>query len=236
MLTSLRMVVVILVTSWMAVAVQAATTNKLSTAKKSATASKASQLEQEVLAELNLARQKPQEFAKHVEELRRQFKDDNSYTLGGVTMATREGVKAVDEAIAFLKKVKPVKALEMSPGLSLAARDHVNDLGPKGQVGHSGSDGSNSETRMKRYGDFEVSAGENITFGHEGARMIVMQLIIDDGVPGRGHRENIFRSAFKVVGLACGDHKTFRQMCVMDFAGGFRENKTARDAIKKSSR
>jgi uncharacterized protein YkwD len=204
-----------------------AATNRLSSASKSGAAAGATKLEQEVLAELNLARQKPLEYAKYVEEHRARFNADGTFTLRSrVRMVTKEGVKAVDEAIAFLKQVKAVGPLEYSAGLSRAARDHVEDLGPKGMVGHGGSDGSDPASRVKRYGEWETTTGENIAFGHDDARMTVIQLIVDDGVPSRGHRANIFHPKFKTVGIACGDHKVYRQMCVMDFAGGFKDKKS----------
>jgi uncharacterized protein YkwD len=234
--TSVRLASVFLFGAAITFGASSAATNRLSTLKKSDPSANAGKLAREVLVELNVVRQKPQEFAKYVEEFRQRFKNDKTFTMpGGATMSVQEGVRAVDEAIAFLKKSKPVGSLEFSTGLSLAARDHVNDLGPKGTVGHNGADGSDPFERMKRYGEWETTAGENIAFGHDDARMIVIQLIVDDGVPSRGHRTNIFQPKFKTVGISFGDHKTFRHMCVMDFAGGFRENKTARDAAKKSS-
>lgn len=48
-----------------------------------------------------------------------------------------------------------------------------------------------------------------------------MQLLIDDGVTNRGHRENIFNSAFRVLGCYSGDHKDFQHMTVLDYVGMF---------------
>jgi uncharacterized protein YkwD len=43
-------------------------------------------------------------------------------------------------------------------------------------------------------------------------------LIVDDGVPARGHRKNCFNPDFNVVGIAVGSHKVHKYTCVMDFA------------------
>jgi uncharacterized protein YkwD len=44
---------------------------------------------------------------------------------------------------------------------------------------------------------------------------------VDDGVQSRGHRLAIFDPRFAVVGISIGPHKTFGQVCVMDFAAAY---------------
>jgi len=44
--------------------------------------------------------------------------------------------------------------------------------------------------------------------------------MVDDGVPSRGHRNNIFKPEFNMVGIGCGPHKEFRCITVLDYAGG----------------
>jgi uncharacterized protein YkwD len=52
---------------------------------------------------------------------------------------------------------------------------------------------------------------------------VVLALIIDDGLPTRKHRANIFNPNYNVAGAAFGPHARFRTMCSMDFAGGYAE-------------
>ena len=182
-------------------------------------------LEQQVIKEINLARQNPKRYAIFIEREKSYYVGKFIKRPGETTIITQEGVSAVDEAIRFLKTTKPVAPLKYSKGMSLAAMDHVKDQGKKGTLGHRGSDRSQPRDRVNRYGSWRWTVGENISYGREKARDIVMGLIIDDGVPGRGHRENLFNSAYKIAGVACGYHKIFDMMCVIDFAGEFLERK-----------
>ena len=51
----------------------------------------------------------------------------------------------------------------------------------------------------------------------------MIALIIDDGIPGRKHRENIFASKFNYAGAAYGTHARYGSVCSMDFAGAYFE-------------
>ena len=184
-------------------------------------------LEKAVLDELNVARTAPLKYVEYLKDRRSRFKGNSYIGTPGVRVITREGVAAVDEAIAALSKQQPLAALKFSEGLALAARDHVQDTGPKGLVSHDGSDGSDSAARISRYGKVENVSGECISYGHNQARQIVLTLIIDDGVASRGHRRNIYNGAFRLAGIACGPHQTFKNMCVIDFAAAYKEDPQA---------
>ncbi len=180
-------------------------------------------LEAEVLREMNLARTKPSRYAEILTEGRKYFQGTRFKRPGEITLITQEGVSAVDEAIEFLRAVKPVRALSTSPGISRAAKDHVLDQGPSGGLGHRGNDASRMSDRVGRYGKWTGKIGENISYGRSDARDVVIQLIVDDGIPSRGHRKNLFDPAFRVVGIACGKHAEYRAMCVTTFASAYQE-------------
>ncbi len=149
---------------------------------------------------------------------------------------TKGGVMAVDEAIEYLGKAQGLLPLKASEGLTLAAKDHVEVMGKSRLMGHDGADGSTMEQRMARYGKWEATASENIVYGEDTARDIVIHWIIDDGLPSRGQRRNIFDADFHTVGVAFGVHTTWRYMCVADFAGGFRDDPMAVGNRKKETR
>ena len=64
---------------------------------------------------------------------------------------------------------------------------------------------------------------ENIAFGLDSARSMTVALIIDDGVPSRGHRKNIFDGRARVMGVACGSHRVGQTLCVTTFAASYRD-------------
>src|ERR1700752_3235554 len=76
-----------------------------------------------VVHELNLARQNPSVYAKFVAEAR--------------PLHMIERGRAVDEAVHFLKKTRPLPPLTLSSGMSRAAADHCAEQ-VAGQLGHDG--------------------------------------------------------------------------------------------------
>jgi uncharacterized protein YkwD len=183
-----------------------------------------SPLEVEIIEEMNLARAEPQKYAAFIEEFKKYY-DGNRLMIPGrkKALATSDGVAAVDEAINFLRAAQPVPPLEIVKGMCLAAKDHASDLALKGITGHRGSDGSSPNARVDRYGRWEGAVGETVVYEISTARQIVISLIIDDGVPNRGHRRNIFDANYRVAGVSIHDSSTNGARCVVDYAGGFKD-------------
>ena len=171
----------------------------------------------DLVAELNAARTDPAAYARKARALRALFRSDRIDRPDEIAVVTREGPAAVDEAVAFLERQAPLPALRESPGLSRAAADHAGEQGRTGEVAHVGADGSSPSDRMRRYGRWSAT-GEAIAYGPDRAEDVILQLIVDDGVPDRGHRRILFNPAYTLVGAACAPHPVWRRACVLDFA------------------
>jgi hypothetical protein len=160
-----------------------------------------SKAEKQVVYFLNLARQNPADFAEKYISARRN---------------TPEG----EECYREMRKTSPMSVLQPSLTLSQAAQDHALDMGKNGREGHTGSDGSTLPARIARHGKWSYTIGENCAYGYDTAQSIVIGLLLDAGVPDRGHRKNILNPAFRYVGIGIRPHTEYGTNCVQDFAGG----------------
>jgi uncharacterized protein YkwD len=179
--------------------------------------------EKAVVREINLARTAPKDYASFLEQFKKYYHDKLINLPNETPIKTKEGVGVLMEATRFLRSTKPAPLLKLSKGMSWGAKDHLKDLGLSGDSRHRGSDRSQPWDRVNRYGTWQKVICENICFGHDRARNIVMSLIIDDGVPHRGHRRNLFNSDFRVIGVACGEHPNYKTICVITLAGEYIE-------------
>jgi len=174
--------------------------------------------ERDVLAELNRVRQDPAGYAAQLAAYRRFYTGTVVATPGAhVRYQTEEGVAPVDEAIAFLHRQRQLDALRPAAILRSAAADHCADQADDGAVGHVGRDGSDPGARVERAGGGRY-VGELIAYGADDAADVVRQLIVDDGVPDRGHRLMVFARDIAFAGVSCGRHPAYRTMCVVDVA------------------
>lgn len=177
--------------------------------------------EKQLFDEINYARANPQEYLKALELFRRNYRGKEIHYPEGGVLVTNEGVAALDEAIAFLRKLKPLPPLDLRSGMVKAAKAHVNDLVSSGNSGHRGSDGSQPGQRLDRFGRWDEAYGENIVYESRTPRYDVIGMIIDDGTANRGHRENLFAEDFRVIGVAAGTRPGGPTLGVVTFAVGY---------------
>lgn len=178
-----------------------------------------------IIAELNFARTDPAGYADRLRSYRALYRGRIVRRPGATEdLMTREGVSAVDEAIAFLSRQPPLEPLDADDALARGARDHVRDQGARGLTGHIGSDGSTPSDRVRRYGRWRHAMAEDLAYGPASAIDVVRELIIDDGVRDRGHRKAIFLPVLRVAGASCGFHAVFGTMCAIDFADAMDPN------------
>eukprot|EP00397_Hematodinium_sp_SG-2012_P037370 GEMP01040490.1.p1 GENE.GEMP01040490.1~~GEMP01040490.1.p1 ORF type:complete len:359 (+),score=53.47 GEMP01040490.1:67-1143(+) len=181
-------------------------------------------MEDEVIRALTFVRTKPLEAAAMLEKKLPNFEGKKYRLTPTRVLNTKEGKSAVQECIKFLKKQQPLQPISSvnEIGIKLACEDHVADNGSRGTLAHAGSDRSQPQDRMLRYGQWIEKMGECLWCGNSSQGIdVVLDLIVDDGVSDRGHRTCIFTPSYKVVGVSVGMHSAMGHMCCIDFANRY---------------
>jgi uncharacterized protein YkwD len=174
--------------------------------------------EKEMIYEINVVRSNPRSYLVHIEpmlksareELKKYGKGNRNYSLT-VTTTTRNGkevkktdttwhnsreelVKALESLVMDLQKMKSLSVLEPDSGIYLAAKSYTSDQHAHNwSLLHQGSDGSWPWDRITKYSPGMATGNENIAghSGHSTPRDFVIQLLVDEGIPGYGHRYNL---------------------------------------------
>ena len=160
-----------------------------------------------VLDELNFARTQPGAYAQALQAAAWRSRASGAY----------DDPAAFQEAVDFLRRQRPLPPLHAAPALRGAALSHASAQGAQGGFGHIGPYGESLGQRLNRHGAFSSLMAEDISYGYASPRDVVLQLIVDAGVPGRGHRSNIFNPLFREAGVACAPHRVYGALCVVDF-------------------
>lgn len=99
-----------------------------------------------------------------------------------------------------------------------ACQEHLTELQEQTLEAHTGT---TPDERLQRFGHYRDECGENLVYGFRVARELVWHMLIDDGVPERGHRANLLNVDFHFVGVAYGAHASEGTACVLMFADRF---------------
>ena len=177
-------------------------------------------LEGGVVAELNLLRSNPPAYAEKLRAYRALIGPDGIRHDPGdpVGRITREGTASVDEAIAVLQTKAPLPPLAMDRELAMVAQAYAAEQGKTGAIGHVSADGTTLSDRINRGRTWYGSTAETISYGEHTPADVVRQLVIDDGVPSRGHRAIILATDLSYVGVGCGTHPKYQFECVEDYS------------------
>ena len=147
--------------------------------------------DREVLYWLNVARLDPAGFFQRFLQKPLENDPSNSYL-----SSLREKMYAMD----------PVSALVPDRALYESALCHAQSSGKSGYVGHARV----SAQCRKKY------TGECCSYGAQSPLGVVMQLLIDEGVPGLGHRMLCLLDGFRKIGVATAPHLRYGTTTVLD--------------------
>ena len=175
----------------------------------------------EILREINRLRTDPGGYARSLEDYRRLFdpRDQRLYTMPGDTLPrlSIDGAPAVDEAIVALRRQPPRIPLDLDSTLTRTARLLADDQAITGAIGHRTSQAPTPGDRSKAAGG-DIYLTEAVSYGFTSPEDVVRQLVIDDGVPGRGHRRTLFSPELRFAGIWCGPHARRAAMCAIDLS------------------
>lgn len=144
--------------------------------------------ENAMLAEINLMRTNPTGYIPHVEEFISYLKSD----WGG------QGISAARELIDQLRRTPPLQSLEASECLYRTVKKHGDYYRETGrELDHVGRGGSNIGDRIKADCPDYADGSENLSLGVGDIRKIILWLLVDNGLPDRGHRKNLLNPKFK---------------------------------------
>ena len=176
------------------------------------------QLAKDIFTEHNYLRKNPQSYIEKLERVSSFYRGKYFRHPMEIPIETYEGIQGIKDTIEFLKNQKPVKELKYSEELSLAARDHVLDIGEKSLHGHIGSNKSNLNDRIEKYIEWNGLITESIQYCYQFADNIILSLLIDDGSKDKHQRNNLFSEDYNYIGIACGGHKKYQLCTVLNYA------------------
>ncbi len=201
-------------------------------------------VEKEMIYEINRVRSNPQSYLQYIEPLlakaeqnmKTNGKGSKNYSLTFTTIIVNgksnqridttwhylneEEVKALSSLVNDLKKLIKLSVLLPDNGIYRAAKKHAADQHVhEWKLMHTGSDGSDPWDRITRFSPSMSFGNENIAAqsGNPTVRDIVIQLLIDSGIPGYGHRYNLLDPQWTHVACTGEKYKGFMYWWIQNF-------------------
>ncbi len=103
-------------------------------------------------------------------------------------------------------------------GLLKTSSEHAKDLVKRGNIiSHSSSNGKTFSQRLQEAGRYTCGA-ENVYIGSNKALESLITLLIDNGVPDKGHRMNLLDPRYGRMGVSFQSAGSGKGLLVQDFA------------------
>jgi len=167
-----------------------------------------SEFNEELLAEINALRTNPRKYSRTISKYINYFKGKLLCLPGSnAGIQTEEGPDAYKEAVDFLSKQSRIEALKPSKGLCRIAQDFISAVQ---KPDSNDLENIDMEEIINKYGSFSGSFSRAMDFGGETPEQAVINLIVSDGDKSRGQRESLLSTEIKRIGVANGDHDTYR--------------------------
>ena len=142
-----------------------------------------------MIDEINLVRGNPAGYIPYIEEYIRKIERGEGFG----------SVATCQELIRELRNTPTLSILEPTECLYQAARNHGEDQRPTGSTDHVGTDGSYPWDRVLKSCPHLTDGNENLVGGPSSVREAVILLLVDDGIPNRGHRRTMLNKDWKYV-------------------------------------
>ncbi len=150
-------------------------------------------LEPEILSEINRVRTNPQGYAQWLEQ-QRQYYDGIWLRLPGEKpIRTNRGLKALEEAIAVLKKQPPLSPLDISEQTKAKATTKLDNFATANNI-------------------------QNISYGRVTPQGIVMSMVVDELFPDRRRRESLLSSNAEDTGVVCKPDPRYAKVCAIAYS------------------
>lgn len=153
--------------------------------------------EKDMVKEINLIRSNPKGYIPIIEAYIQEQEASLSQVVSG-KQYIKDEIKTAKELIKELKNTDAMPILQPHEGVYKAAQVHGDEGKRKGRLDHVGKDGKWPWDRIKAYAGFN-NGGENLVGGLQDVRKSVIVLLIDSGIPNRGHRKALLNPAWKYV-------------------------------------
>jgi hypothetical protein len=152
--------------------------------------------EKAVVMYINMVRINPKLFA-------------DTYLKDYVDTAAIEKTSYLSSLLKDLNNMQAIGFIEPKFDLYEMAKKHATEMGVKGKVGHNSPTGETYEMRAAHLSKRYKKVFENCQYGYGDALSIVIDLLIDEGIPSLSHRKSLLNPEVLYIGVSIKKHKTY---------------------------